>query len=88
MKLTEKVKVHNKHGLHARPATTIVKMLQSCKSDVRFIYHREEVDAKSIMGILMLAVEQNCNVTITVDGEDAKETMKSLVTAFEDNFGE
>jgi phosphocarrier protein len=78
----------NALGLHTRPATTIVKLLQNCKSDVAFTYKKETINAKSILSILMLAARKNTTVTITCDGEDAEETMKKLVTAFESKFGE
>lgn len=83
-----KVKVRNKMGLHTRPATAIVKLLQSAKSNVSFTYKQETVDAKSILSILMLAAKRNSSITITVDGDDAETTMSSLVDAFENHFGE
>lgn len=88
MKRINKVKVKNKMGLHTRPATTIVKLLQNAKSNVSFTYKQETIDAKSILSILMLAARRNSSITITVDGEDAEATMNSLVEAFENNFGE
>ena len=88
MKLVKKVRVKNNLGIHTRPATSIVKLLQGTKSDVLFTYRRDTVNAKSILSILMLAIHKNANVTITVDGEDAEETMEKLLNAFENRFGE
>lgn len=88
IKLVSKVQVKNTMGLHTRPATTIVKMLQNSKSDVFFTYKHETINAKSILSILMLAATKNSKITITVEGEDADHTMESLVTAFENHFGE
>lgn len=88
MKLVTKVRVKNDLGLHTRPATSIVKLLQHSKSEVLFTYKRETVNAKSILSILMLAVHKNANVTITVEGEDAEETMAKILNAFENKFGE
>ena len=88
MKFVQKVKVKNKMGLHTRPATAIVKLLQNTKSKVEFTYKRETVNAKSILSILMLAVKKNSNITIVCDGDDAKDTMDLLLAAFEDEFGE
>lgn len=87
-KLVNKVQVKNAMGLHTRPATTIVKLLQNSKSSVFFTYKKETVNAKSILSILMLAATRNSRITITVDGEDADDTMKNLVEAFENKFGE
>lgn len=88
MKLSCKVQVKNRSGLHTRPATTIVKMLQNCKCDVTFTLKQETVNAKSILSILMLAARKNSKITITADGEDAGETLDKLVEAFENQFGE
>lgn len=88
MKLSYKVRVKNKLGLHARPATEIVKLLQNCKCDVLFVHKREQINAKSILSILMLAAKKNSQIEIKVDGEDAQETLDNLVVAFENRFGE
>lgn len=83
-----KVQVKNQLGLHTRPATTIVKLLQSCKSDVTFIHKKEKVNAKSILSLLMLAARKNSKITIEIEGEDASPTMEKLVEAFDNHFGE
>nr|WP_042243483.1 MULTISPECIES: HPr family phosphocarrier protein [unclassified Neochlamydia] len=75
-------------GLHTRPATVIVKLLQNSKSDVTFKHKKEEINAKSILSILMLAARRNSKITIEVVGEDAKETLERLVQAFENQFEE
>lgn len=88
MKLVSKVQVKNKQGLHTRPATYIVKMLQNSKCDVSFTYKGETINAKSILSILMLAIQKNSKITITVQGDQASETMNQLVSAFENEFEE
>jgi phosphocarrier protein len=88
VKLVRKVQVKNRLGLHTRPATTIVKLLQNCKSDVHFIHKQEKVNAKSILSLLMLAARKNAKITIEVSGEDANLTMEKLVEAFDNQFGE
>ena len=88
MKLLRKVRVKNTLGLHARPATVIVKLLQGTMSNVSFTYRKETINAKSIMSILMLAATKNSLITIVVDGDDANETMQKIVDAFENQFGE
>lgn len=87
-RLTNKVQVKNNMGLHTRPATVIVKLLQNCKSDVSFTYKRETINAKSILSILMLAAKKNSRITIVVDGEDASEVMDRLLVAFDNHFEE
>lgn len=88
MKLIRKVQVKNRMGLHTRPATTIVRLLQNCKSEVFFTHKKETINAKSILSILMLAARKNSKITISVHGEDANSTMDKLVDAFETQFGE
>lgn len=87
-KIVSKIRVKNKMGIHTRPATHIVSLLQHYRSNVFFTYKRETVNAKSILSILMLAIQRNANLTITVDGDDAEETTQKLLQAFETNFGE
>jgi len=87
-KLINKVKVKNSMGLHTRPATAIVKLLQNSKSNVYFTHKKDTINAKSILSILMLAAGKNSSITITVDGEDASTTMANLVSAFENKFDE
>lgn len=87
-KLICKVQVKNRLGLHTRPATTIVKLLQGCKSDVFFTHRHNTINAKSILSILMLAARRNSKITISVEGEDADTTMGKLIEAFENQFGE
>lgn len=88
MKLIRTVKVKNDLGLHTRPATVIVKMLQSYKSSVHFTYKKDIINARSIMSILMLALRKNASIQITVEGDDAEETISALVNAFENQFWE
>ena len=88
MKLLTKVKIKNRLGLHTRPATVIVQLLQNCKSHVTFTYKCETINAKSILSILMLAAKKNSIITIDVEGEDAEQIAEKLVAAFENQFGE
>jgi phosphocarrier protein HPr len=88
VKVSRRVKIKNALGLHARPATIIAKLLQASKSSVSFTYRNETINARSIMSILMLAANKNSQILITVDGEDAEDTMNNLVAAFENQFGE
>ncbi|HEY5236483.1 MAG TPA: HPr family phosphocarrier protein [Rhabdochlamydiaceae bacterium] len=87
-KIVHKVKVKNALGLHARPAAMIAKLLQSLKSQVTISYRQETVNARSIMSILMLAIKKNSQIVLTIEGEDAEETLEKLTAAFENQFGE
>lgn len=88
MKITEKLTVKNDLGLHARPATEIVKLLQNCQSEVTFILGLMKINAKNILGILMLAATKNTVINVDIEGEDAAETFHKLKCAFDDKFGE
>lgn len=88
MEIVQKIRVKNELGLHTRPATTIVKLLQDSKSEVLFTYKKETINAKSILSILLLAVQKNGLLTVTVRGNDAQQTMERLIQAFDENFGE
>jgi len=82
------VKIKNDLGLHTRPATVIVKLLQAFNSHVTFTYRGDTINARSIMGILMLAAKKNCQIKIMADGDDADLVIEELAKAFESKFGE
>jgi len=88
VKLSKKLKVKNDLGLHARPATVIARLLQKSKSKVFFTFHEETINARSIMSVLMLAASKNAQILVTVEGDDAQETMDTLSEAFNNQFGE
>lgn len=87
-KFTKRLTVKNEMGIHTRPATTIVKLLQRVKSEVTFQHKGEVVNAKSILSLLMLAARYKARITVTIEGEDAEEAMTNLRAAFENKFGE
>ncbi len=88
MKVSCKVKVKNAQGLHARPASVIVRILQESPSNVWFTCKKETVNARSIMSLLTLAAVKNSTVFIEVEGEDAEHILQKLQLAFDDKFGE
>jgi phosphocarrier protein HPr len=88
VKLATKLRVKNRQGIHTRPATAIVKLLHQAKADVQFVYKKDTINAKSILSILMLALHQNDQITVIVDGDDAEDVMARLVNGFETCFGE
>jgi len=70
--------IKNKQGLHARPAALFVQIANKFDSDISVIKDGEEVNGKSIMGILMLAAEEGAKVCLKVIGPDAEEAVKEL----------
>jgi phosphocarrier protein len=78
----------NRLGLHARAAAQLVQTANRFLSDVTIEKDGNEVNGKSIMGLLMLAAPQGSLVSVTVSGEDAEEAMKVIGTLINDGFGE
>ena len=73
----------NSLGIHARPASMIVKIASSFDSKVELEKNNVKVNAKSIMGVLMLASEQGDKITIIEEGKDEKEAVEALLELIE-----
>ncbi|MDD3052021.1 MAG: HPr family phosphocarrier protein [Candidatus Cloacimonetes bacterium] len=82
------VVIRNKLGLHARPCSLVVKTASMYQSKVMIIKDDMEVNAKSIMGLMMLAAEQGSQIELIVDGPDEEFVMTKLIDLFESRFGE
>jgi phosphocarrier protein len=82
------VKIVNKLGIHARPAAEIVKAAGKFKSNITIIRDDLEVNAKSIMGVMMLAAEFGAVVTLRATGEDAQAALDTLAAVIAAKFGE
>jgi phosphocarrier protein HPr len=80
--------VQNKVGLHARPAALFVQAAMAHQSKITVTNGEKSGNAKSIMGILSLGVQQNHKITINADGPDEKKALTALTKLIEDNFGE
>ena len=78
--------VNNDRGLHTRPSTEIVKCATSFKSEVRLNYQKNQVNAKSILGVLMLAAAKGAKITIEAVGEDAEAAVAALIILASNNF--
>ena len=73
-----KITVKNKQGLHARPAALFVQLANKFDSKITVSKDGQEVNGKSIMGILMLAAEKDSEIIIVAEGSDAKEAIDAL----------
>ena len=80
--------VENKLGLHARPAALFVQTTHKFQSHVRVLRDDQEVDGKSIMGILTLAAERGSKLTIIAEGPDEEPLMNRLEELFRHKFDE
>jgi phosphotransferase system HPr (HPr) family protein len=82
------LRVHSKVGLHARPAALFVQAARPFESDIVVAHREREANAKSILGILTLGVEQGETITVRAEGTDAAQALAALQTLVEDNFGD
>lgn len=69
--IKKKLTVKNKQGLHARPAALFVQVANKFDSRITVSRDQEEVNGKSIMGILMLGAEKGSEIIIEIEGDDA-----------------
>ena len=86
--IQEKIKIKNKLGIHARPATLLAQEAGKFKSEIFIAKDGIEVNAKSIMGIMMIAAEQGSVLILTVKGDDEKEAAKAIKNIFNKIFEE
>lgn len=86
--LEKTVKIVNKLGLHARPAAALVQTASAYKASIKILKDSQEVDGKSIMGIMTLAAGCESELRLLADGEDEVDAMNALAKLIEDGFGE
>ena len=82
------VTISNKLGLHARASAKFTKLAGTFRSDVYMSRGERSVNAKSIMGVMMLAAGLGSEVQIEVNGEDEQSAMGALLALINDKFGE
>ena len=78
MLIEKKLTIKNEQGLHARPAAIFVQIANKYESDIVVKKGRQEVNGKSIMGLLPLALEKGAKLYIKANGPDAKEAIEEL----------
>jgi len=81
-------RITNKRGLHARAAAKIVEAAARFKSQIIVKRDGQSVDARSIMGLMMLAASTGADVEITAEGEDCAEALTAILALIEAKFGE
>ena len=80
------VRLLNRAGLHARPASIFVRSCQKYSSEIWIQRGEDRINAKSIMNILAMGVTYNTELLLIIDGEDEQEAMEELTGLFERNF--
>ena len=86
--ITENITIINKLGLHARAASKLVSKASQFESDVFIDKQGNRADAKSIMGVMMLAASKGSEVVLEVDGNDEKDCMAAIVQLINSRFDE
>jgi phosphocarrier protein len=86
--LTKELLVQNKMGIHARPAAMIVRVTNKFKSEVYVEKEEEQVNGKSIMGLMMLAAAKGSTVKFVATGTDAEQMLTELEALFAKKFDE
>ncbi len=86
--ITRDIEIKNKLGLHARAAAKLVHCAAKFQSDIKIRKGDEEVDAKSILGILLLAAGRGAVITVKADGTDEKEAVNAIEKLIDAKFDE
>jgi phosphocarrier protein HPr len=87
-KVEKEISVINRLGLHARPAAMFVRIASRHRSEIWVSKEGEEVNGKSIMGLMMLAAGQGSKLRIRCEGPDAEEAMEDLEALINAKFNE
>lgn len=84
----KKIQVINRLGLHARPAALLVQKASKFQSEIRLVKDEYELNAKSIMSVMMLAAEMGSFIIIKAWGEDEAQAVEEIAKLFAEKFGE
>ena len=86
--LERELTVSNRIGLHARATAKLVQTLSGFRCNATLAAKGREVNAKSIMGVMLLAAGQGTPVTVRIDGEDEAAALEAVIGLFERRFDE
>ncbi len=84
------LRIQSELGLHARAAAKLVKLTSQFESDIKLsrLNAEEQVDAKSILGILLMAAAKGTEIEVMTDGKDEEVAMEAVVQLVNNRFGE
>lgn len=85
---SKNVTITNPTGLHARPASQFVQTAAKFESEVFIVKNGNEINAKSIMGVMAGGLSQGTEIEVRANGADEQEAVDTLVALVESNFGE
>ena len=86
--VSKEIKIINRLGLHARPAAMVVKATTRFEAEIFLIRDTTRINAKSIMGVMMLAAEYGSTITVEAEGSDAAAAVERVAEVFASGFGE
>jgi phosphocarrier protein HPr len=86
--IERQVEIINRLGLHARAAAKLVHTAGGFRSHITLIKDGDEVDAKSILGILLMAAAQGSQLTLRCDGKDEEDAMRAITGLIGNRFDE
>lgn len=86
--LTQTVTIINKLGLHARAAALFAKTAAHFSSHIKVELRGKQVDAKSVMSLMLLAANQGTEITVQVEGDDQSEALNAIITLINNRFNE
>ena len=86
--IQQDIKITNRLGLHARPAALIAQTAAKFACDIHLAKDSVNVNAKSVMGVMMLAAEFGSTIRLTTDGSDEKEAFETIKSLFDNKFNE
>jgi phosphocarrier protein HPr len=86
--IQQEVEIINKLGLHARASAKLTQLATRFQSEVWMTRNKRRVNAKSIMGVMMLAAGKGAVITLEADGPDEKDCFDALTLLIQSKFGE
>ena len=86
--LQQDIEIVNKLGLHARASAKLTQMAGQFKSEIWIARNERRVNAKSIMGVMMLAANKGSTLHLEIDGADEREAMQAMAALIAERFGE
>lgn len=78
--------ITNKYGLHSRPASELVKIASQFDADIKLHYNGQDANAKSILGIMVLAIEPGAGIEVSANGEDEDEALEAIEELINNEF--
>jgi len=82
------VTVVNKVGLHARPATVLIKLISSFSCEVVLVKDGKPFNAKSILAVMSAGIKQDDSITVRVNGEGEVQALEAVISLIKSGFGE